>query len=163
MNSRSYSKIRRTILWVTILSVISLVVYVAVQLILNEALPRQRVVVGSAVFNAEVVSSDEDRHRGLSGRTNLGKGEAMLFDFKADSKWSMWMKDMNFPIDIVWINKSGRVVHVEHSVHPETYPERSFLPPEPSRYVLEIPAGEAKESGIRPGISANFKLLEENA
>lgn len=103
-----------------------------------------------ALIFAEVVESDPERVRGLSGREHLADGEGMLFVFDADARHAFWMKDMNFPIDIIWFDSDFDVVHIEHSLSPSTYPE-TFTPPFPARYVLEVPAGFAKVHSIAQG------------
>ena len=60
------------------------------------------------------------------------------------------MKDMNFPIDIIWIDESWRVIGVERDINPETFP-KIFYPVRAIKYVLELPAGTAKEKGIDDG------------
>jgi uncharacterized protein len=90
------------------------------------------------------------REQGLSGRTSLGPGNGMLFIFEHDGNWGIWMKDMRFAIDIVWMDKEGGVVGLEAEVSPQTYPA-SFYPDSPARYVLELPAGAAAAYGIAIG------------
>lgn len=57
------------------------------------------------------------------------------------------MKDMNFPIDIVWIGEDWKVVSINTLVNPDTYPE-VFYPALPVKYVLELNSGEASILGI---------------
>lgn len=104
---------------------------------------------GKPIF-ATVVDTPETRAKGLSGRKSLAANEGMLFIFPDDGIYGFWMKDMLFPIDIVWISADKRVVHVDSDVSPITYP-RVFEPPLPVRYVLELPAGKAKEYNALPG------------
>lgn len=109
-----------------------------------------QVAVGDAVVAVELADSQEERMRGLSQRTHLPEGTGLLFDFKGEGEWAIWMKDMNFPIDIVWANDT--VVTVVHDVSPDTYPQ-TFAPTLPVRYVLELPAGYAAAHGIVEGSS----------
>jgi len=92
------------------------------------------------------------RERGLSSYTGLGPEEGMLFVFPQDGAYSFWMKDMLFPIDILWIDADGHIVHIERSVSPKSYPA-SFTPDSPARYVLEVPAGFSEEHGLTAGES----------
>jgi uncharacterized protein len=64
--------------------------------------------------------------------------------FDREGYQGFWMKEMNFPIDIVWLNKDKKIVHIEHNVSPDTYP-KIFNPNnefnnEKSLYVLETNA-----------------------
>lgn len=97
---------------------------------------------GGRQFSIEVADSDAMRAKGLGGRSGISADEALLFVFDESGKHCFWMKDVSFPIDIVWFNESLDVVDSELSVAPETYPETTFCPDEPARYVLEIKGGE---------------------
>ncbi len=104
---------------------------------------------------AEIVDTPASRAQGLSGRTGLKEDEAMLFVFEQSGKYGFWMKDMLFPIDIIWINKEGVVVHVVHSATPESYfnqvPPQTFINSPDAKYVLEIQAGSAEKFGLYLG------------
>jgi uncharacterized membrane protein (UPF0127 family) len=84
---------------------------------------------------------------------------AKVFIFDTAEKWSFWMKDMNYPIDIFWLDENGVVVHIEESVSPDTYPTQSFVPPVPALYVIETKAGFAQENNIMIGISAGMTQM----
>lgn len=112
--------------------------------------------VGDGVFTAQVLKTDKERAKGLSGRAGLGVDEAVLFVFDSDSKWSMWMKEMHFPIDIVWLDKSKKVVHIVKNVPPESYPKETFTPTEDARYVVEFAAGTVEKKAIVIGKEAKF-------
>ncbi len=79
----------------------------------------------------------------------------MLFVFEGVAVQCFWMKDMHFSIDIIWLDAEKRVVHIEKDVSPETYP-RTFCPSKPAKYVIELSAGEASRSSIRPGQKLSF-------
>lgn len=111
---------------------------------------------GTVVFNngttffVMIADSDTERQQGLSGRKSLGQHEGMLFVFDIPAQHRFWMKDMNFPIDIVWIDSNFTVVDITHSLSPNTFPQ-AFAPTLPAQYVLEIPAGSAEKFGITVG------------
>lgn len=108
------------------------------------------VTVGSTTLKAEVVDTDASRAQGLSGRTGLLPGEAMLFVFDRSDAWGFWMKDMRFPIDIIWLNGDGTVVTVADDLSPASYPE-VFYPAAPAQFVLEVPAGFARAHKVAQG------------
>jgi len=99
---------------------------------------------------AEMADTSEKRQRGLSGRESLEEGRGMLFDFGSGRRPGMWMKDMHFSLDFVWIDASGAVSEVTRNISPDTFPQ-TFRPFEPVRYVLEVPAGFTEKHGISPG------------
>lgn len=112
---------------------------------------------GDKTFTAVVADSDASRAEGLSNRSGLNKDEAMLFVFNRDSKWAMWMDGVDFSIDIIWLNKDKKVVHITKNVSPDTYPQ-TFSPSEPARYVIEVVAGTVDEHHIDIDQQAQFEL-----
>jgi len=114
--------------------------------------------IGSHKIAAEVVISDKDREKGLSGRPCIGKNEGMLFVFDQPSQYQFWMKDMKFPIDIIWIGSNHRTVVAEENVKPSTYPSTRFVNPQdrPAQYVLELQAHASARLNIIPGTPINF-------
>lgn len=109
----------------------------------------------SGAVQALVADSNSERVRGLSGRQAFPEGQGMLFVFANNQRHGIWMKDMKFAIDIVWIDQTYKVVTVRSNVHPSTYPE-VFRPSRNARYVLELPAGKAASLGIAPGVVLGF-------
>ena len=69
-------------------------------------------------FRVEIVISPEAIKQGLSGRPKLDDGAGMLFIFPAISRQSMWMIDMKFPLDIVWLDETFTVVHITYGCAP---------------------------------------------
>jgi uncharacterized protein len=110
--------------------------------------------IGNHSINLEVADTDAERSLGLSGRTSLESDTGLLFIFEEPGIYSFWMKDMRFPIDIVWIDENWEVVDINRGVRPETYPEL-FHPVAPVKYVLELNSGTAVELGI----DTNSKLF----
>lgn len=102
-----------------------------------------------------IADTPKSRERGLSGQAGLGRDEGMLFVFPEDGRHSFWMKDMRFPIDIVWLSADGRVITIAPDVSPDTYP-RSFVPAAPARYVVELPAGFAETYNLKVGDIVRF-------
>lgn len=106
------------------------------------------------VLDVEVVDTDNDRQVGLSGRLALPR-DGMLFIFQTPSKYSFWMKDMSFPIDIIWFDKDWQVVYVVERASPSSYPER-FAPSMDAQFVLEVESGFASSTQIKIGTQAKF-------
>ena len=98
----------------------------------------------------EVADTQETREIGLSDREVLQTDTGMLFIFDKPGRHGFWMKDMNFAIDIVWIDEKSQVVGLERDVSPETFPQ-VFYPDRAVKYVLEIPAGTARRYRIDSG------------
>lgn len=102
------------------------------------------------------------RVQGLSGHTKLASDEGMLFVFPIAYKYSFWMKDMKFPLDMIWI-KDSTVVSVSENV-PIPAPGQSMLslpnyyPASAVDKVLEIDAGLAGQYGIKAGDTVEITL-----
>lgn len=111
--------------------------------------------VGGKTFNIDVADTTYTLSKGLSGRAALGKNEGMVFVFDKLDKYGIWMKDMLFSIDIIWMDENFKIVHIEKSVGPETYPT-IFSPDRLSMYVLEIAAGQVDLLGIKVGDKVDF-------
>lgn len=115
--------------------------------------------IGSTTIKAEIADTDAAQEKGLSGRFSLPEGQGMLFVFDEPGAWGIWMKDMNFPIDIVFVDEAGGVVSVEKNISPDTYqqnPPKIFYPPLAVKYVLELPAGYADAHDIGPESKVKF-------
>jgi uncharacterized membrane protein (UPF0127 family) len=108
------------------------------------------VVLGTAVVRAQIVDTPESRKNGLSNREPLKEDEGMLFIFEEMEDHGIWMKDMKFSIDILWLNEYGEVLHYVEEASPDSYPE-VFSASQNSKYVLEIQAGSIKREGIKLG------------
>jgi len=107
------------------------------------------------VVEVDVVATPDEQAKGLSGRSGLMEGYGMLFLFEKPDFYGFWMKDMLFSIDIIWIDKDKKVVHMEKSVSPETYP-KSFVPSALAKYVLEVPAGFSEKFKVKVGDVVEF-------
>ncbi len=114
------------------------------------------------IIVVDIVNEPETRARGLSGRESLGVNEGMLFIFDSADYYPFWMKDMKFPIDIVWI-ADNRIVGFEERVSPEPgVPDRelkSYVPPEPIDKVLELAAGRVRLLRAEVGDAVRVRRL----
>ena len=123
------------------------------------ALPR--VTIGTFTWPVELALTGEQQAQGLSGRAELAAGAGMLFVWNQESRRSFWMPDMNFPLDMVWLNGDCAVTHITHNAPPQAPGQsQSDLPRytvDQVQYVLEINAGEAARHGIQVGDLARFQ------
>jgi len=106
-------------------------------------------------FKVECVVSPQALQKGLSGRPSLASGTGMFFVFSDLAKQSMWMPDMNFPLDIVWLDETLSVVNITYGLQPCS--SRSNCPGASSvyhaKYAIEMPQGDAAKYGFAKGIS----------
>lgn len=105
------------------------------------------------VFRAEIARTERDRERGFSGRASLPDGTGMLFVFDRLDYPGIWMKDMRFSIDLLWI-AGGEIIDITEAL-PVPKPGETYLPifrpNNPALLVLEVPAGTVARDGIRTG------------
>ncbi len=106
--------------------------------------------VGPNILMVEVADTETKQTQGLSGRAALQEGGGMLFVFPQEGLWGIWMKDMKFSIDIIWMDEGGTVISLRHDISPDSYPE-VFQPARPARYVLEVSGGYTASHGIAEG------------
>ncbi len=104
----------------------------------------------------ERVSTDEARAKGLSGRKELSINYGMLFEFDAAGTHCMWMKSMNIPIDMIWVNEEKRIVKIEANVSPSTYPASFCNTDSSAQYVIETNAKVAESLGLKVGQQVTF-------
>lgn len=115
-----------------------------------------QVKIGDASINVEIADTEQERRVGLSGRDSLAPGWGMLFVFETENvRQGFWMKNMKFPIDIIWIN-NNQVSQIAGKV-PNPVPEtpdsslKIYTAREPFDFVLETEAGFVEKNGIEVG------------
>lgn len=115
--------------------------------------------IDGVMISVEVARTDEELTRGLSGRESLEPNSGMLFVFDSPYIYSFWIPDMNFPIDIIWIN-DGAVVDISENVPNDFDPNNpvTYSPSEPAQYVLEVNAGFTENNEITIGDEVNIDL-----
>lgn len=119
-----------------------------------------QLLIGGETINLEIADTSAKQAKGLSGRASLFPDQGMLFVFPEVGFHNFWMKDMNFPIDIIWLDANYKIVSIKGNVAPESYPE-TFAPSAPALYVLELPAGFAKAHGLIYNDSINLNLIQK--
>ena len=111
---------------------------------------------GNATFTVDLADTPEKRTRGLSGRPPLDANSGMLFVFESESRSVFWMREMQFPLDFVWIGSDCSVADITKDVPAPSSDTiladlPRYQPAVPVQYVLEINAGGIKAVGIGKG------------
>ncbi len=115
---------------------------------------------GGAEISAEIADDEEGWEKGLASRSRVGANEGMLFIFDYDEYWAFWMKDMLFPLDIIWLNMEKKIVHIQRNAQPCQEGCDSYVPLVPAKYVIEVNAGFAAKHNLAVGDSVSFKMIE---
>ena len=113
---------------------------------------------GNRTFSLEVADDPDEQARGLMFRPALPADAGMLFIFDPPRPASFWMRNTMIPLDMIFIDDTGRVESIAERTDP--YSERVSSSQGDVRAVLEINGGLSRELGIRPGdqvIHAAFK------
>jgi hypothetical protein len=141
------------------------IVLILVGLILSNLLSPEKDIIEMEIsgktFFVEVADEVSERNRGLSGRESLGENEGMLFVFEYPTVPVFWMKDMGFPIDIVWISESKIIGWVPNALpEPGVQDENLsiYSPPQSVDMVLEFSAGTVSREGFRLGDSVLVQI-----
>lgn len=106
-------------------------------------------------IKVELSITREAQQQGLSGREKLAENTGMLFVFENPGIYHFWMKDMNFPIDMIWIDEQQKVIYIKKNVTPLSFPE-SFGSDKNAKYVLEVKAGFSDKNNLQEGDSVEF-------
>lgn len=112
---------------------------------------------GVARVLAEVADTPRARQRGLMFRQSLPRGRGLLLLWPAPHMAVIWMKNMRFALDLVFIDAAGRVVRIFRNVPPVAGP--LYSAGRPVRAVLELAAGEAKRLGLHEGARLSLEAL----
>lgn len=112
-------------------------------------------------LSAEIPVTGELMSKGLSVKNQLRENESMLFVYEEPLRHTFWMRDMKFPIDIIWLDSNGKIVHIEENLMPCPLVLicPSYAPNADSQYVLETIAGFAQRHNISLGTTIKFELL----
>jgi uncharacterized protein len=110
---------------------------------------------------ADLALTQDQQIKGLAIREHVDESQGMLFVFQHPARQSFWMKDMKFPIDIIWLDANRSVVYIVPDLEP--CPIRgecpSYLPDMDSLYVLETSAGFSERHNVRVGTHIDFHVL----
>jgi uncharacterized protein len=127
----------------------------------TKSLPNKvNITINDVILQADVALTADEQTKGLSIKDTLQSNEGMLFPYEAPRILSFWMRDMKFPIDILWLGADKKVVHIEESLQPcsPLLPCPSYAPDVQAQYVLETVAGFSSSNGITEGTHVEFNL-----
>lgn len=108
--------------------------------------------VGNSVIYVEVVEELGKLQIGLMGRKSLPENNGMLFVFSSEGQRTMWMKNTDIPLDMLWLNKSMEIVGIKENLPPcttENCPTYTIY--KNAAYVLEVNSGWIKRHNVKLG------------
>ena len=102
---------------------------------------------GIVSFSIELADNFISRARGLMHRDVLPANAGMFFVCNREQSVSFWMKNTLIPLDIMFINATGRIVKIHENAKP--YDLTPILSGVPVIAVLEINGGTTKRAWIK--------------
>jgi len=112
-------------------------------------------------IKVKVASKPDERKKGLSKQDSIPLDTGMFFVFENPGLYGIWMKDMKFAIDIIWIDEDKKIVDIAENVPPEPNKKDEELtiyrPRSSAKYVLEINAGLSSLNNLQIGDQVNFE------
>ena len=121
-----------------------------------------QVTIKDLVVQAKIADEPKEREAGLADYSSLPLGEGMLFVFDKSASYIFWMKDVEFAIDIIWIDETKKIVDIAPNVPPEPNKNEKELtrykPKSDAKYVLEINAGLSALHNLQVGDQVLFEL-----
>lgn len=115
---------------------------------------KNKVCVNNNCFEVEVALTLREKSRGLMFKQELAENAGMFFIYDKEDIYSFWMKNMNFPLDIIWINRDKKIVHIEKNLQPcQDDNCQGVKSKEKAMYILEINSGLTEKLKIKEGDS----------
>ena len=116
-------------------------------------LPETTIRVAGTPVTVEVAETEEARQRGLMNRDSLPEDRGMLFVYPEERRLSFWMRNTAIPLDIAFIDRTGRIVDVQPM---EPFEEETVVSSAPAMYALEMNRGWFEAHGVEPGDAVEF-------
>jgi uncharacterized membrane protein (UPF0127 family) len=104
--------------------------------------------IGSETFALEVAYSEPDQERGLMARRSMSANHGMIFVNTDEITRHFWMKNTLIPLDIVFLDRGGKVVSVKQ-MKPMDLSDTSSEGP--AMYAIELNKGDAARVGVKAG------------
>ena len=107
------------------------------------------------VLEVQIADNEPRRKRGLMFQEQLRYDQGMLLVFDRPGPHAIWMHNVLFPLDVIWFDSDGDVVHIKTSVKPcqtalEVATCPNYFPTAQATYILEVTSGFVDEFGIGP-------------
>ncbi|MFH1745132.1 MAG: DUF192 domain-containing protein [bacterium] len=123
---------------------------------LKYSVDEPHLIIDNKKIKIEIADDYVEIVNGLSGREYLEKESGMLFVFNDKQIRDFWMKNMRFPLDIIWIN-DNKIIDISKNLLPEgENPLNHYYSPKPVNYVLEVNGGFCEKNNIKTGDSVKI-------
>ncbi len=123
-------------------------------------LPTTRMMLGKKTYTLEIAAKEDDRGRGLMFRDSMADDHGMIFVFTKDQPQNFWMKNTRIPLDIVFVESTGKIVSIRRM---EPYVKKGTPSDNPAKYAIELNGGQAEAAGIKAGEALQIPEAVKNA
>ncbi len=115
--------------------------------------PRGTIKIDDTVLEVQIADTEPRRIRGLMFQDQLPFDQGMIFVFNESGVYSLWMLNMQFPLDMIWFDEDGAIVHIEKNIPPCKTPTQimacqSIIPSGEAKYILEVTSGFIEKFNI---------------
>ncbi len=115
--------------------------------------PRGTIMIDDVPLEVQIADTEPRRVRGLMFQDQLPYDQGMIFVFDKPGLYSLWMLNMQFPLDMMWFDEEGKIVHIEKDVPPCKTPLeiascQSIVPEGQAVYVLEVTSGFVEQNNV---------------
>ena len=116
---------------------------------------------GGRRFTAEIADTPARQARGYMHRAEIGPDDAMVFVFSTPGVRTFWMKNVLVPLDMIWMDETFRIVHIDHAVPPcRADPCPTYGTIRATRHVLEVAGGVARAERLAIGAQLQITIPE---
>jgi uncharacterized protein len=124
--------------------------------------PKSTVAIDTHTFHVKVATTSAEQQQGLSGVKSLPQDQGMLFVFPTAQKYAFWMKEMKFPLDIIFMKDNKVVDFVENVPAPKNGETDLpiYQPANSANNVLEVNAGLVKKYDIKRNDTVTIKIVQ---
>lgn len=119
------------------------------------------VTINEQTFRVEIADDEKEQTKGLSNRNSLDKDKGMLFIFPEKGKYSFWMKNVKFPLDIIYIS-DNKIVDIAKNAAPQEENATNIpiiTPKDNANFVLEINGGLSDEYEFKIGDEVTYENI----
>lgn len=109
-------------------------------------------------IDAMVADDPSERYTGLSDTESLERDEGMVFVYPETGDRTFVMRDMDFPLDIVFVAGNGTITEIAHAPVEDDSPLTRYTGR--ARWVVEVNRGWTTEHGVAVGDEVRVELPE---
>ena len=124
----------------------------------NQKYKECKVEINNKVFRAIIADSFMKRAIGLMFRNGIAENTCMLFIFPNEARQGIWMHNMRFAIDVIWLDSERRIVSLENDIKPckSVFNCKTYLPDSGAKYIIEMKAGTVNKNKIKKGLKVSI-------